>query len=155
MYCFPIFSGHHLDRVPRAAVEKSAIRSFADALLAANAEIRINFNPAKRWMILVRNPEHARFYRAVLNARGRTGAAGAAVGRDGEYARLLFPRRLSVANRHGPVFFYNVIHALGFPWAAYSRALAVDFSTATFISSIFRVQLSGRRRVRLVRFIDV
>ena len=57
----PVFGRNHFDCIPGTAVEKRAIRSLADAFLAADAEIRINFNAAKRFMVRVRNPEHAGF----------------------------------------------------------------------------------------------
>lgn len=69
MQCFPIVGWHHLNRVPGTAVEESAIRSFANAFLTADTEIRINFNAAKGRMILVRDPKHARFDGAIFNAR--------------------------------------------------------------------------------------
>jgi len=69
MHRFPIVGRHHFNRIPGAAVEKSAIRSFANAFLATNAEIGIDFDAAKRRVIFVRHPEHARFDRAILDAR--------------------------------------------------------------------------------------
>ncbi len=111
MHGFPIFSRNHLDGVPGAAVKERAIRPFAGALLAANAEIRINLDAAEGRMIFVRHPEHAAFDRAVFDAGRRARAAGAAVRGDGQDARLLFPHGFAVAYGHGPVFFDNVVHA--------------------------------------------
>lgn len=110
MNCFPIVSGHHFNRVPGTAIEKSPIWSFADAFLTPDAEIRVDFDAAKRRVIFVRHPKHARFDRAIFDTCRRTRTARAAVRGDGEYARLLFASRLTVANRHGPMFFYNVEH---------------------------------------------
>src|SRR5437899_49464 len=74
---------HHRDGIPRAAIEEASIRPFADALLAADAENRINLNAPKRRMVLVRHPEHAVFHRAIFDAGRRPGAAGATLGDDG------------------------------------------------------------------------
>jgi hypothetical protein len=108
---FPILSGHHLNCVPGTAVEKRTIWTFAYALLAANAKIGINFNAAKRRVILVGYPEHARFDGAIFNARGGARAASATIGRNRQDARLLFASGLAIALRHRPVFFYNVVQS--------------------------------------------
>lgn len=110
MNCFPIVGRHHFNRIPGTAVEESAIRTFADAFLAADAEIWIDFNAAKRRVVFVWHPEHTGFNRAVLDTGRRTSAARAAVGCDSEYARLFFASCLAIAYRHGPMFFYNVEH---------------------------------------------
>ena len=59
MQSFPIFSGHHLDRVPGATIKESSIWTFAGAFLAPNTKIRINFDAAEGGMIFIRYPEHA------------------------------------------------------------------------------------------------
>lgn len=110
MHRFPIVGRDHLDRVPRTAIKKGAVRTFANAFLAADAEIGINFDPAERWMVLVRDPEHAGIDRTVFNARRRSCTAGATVSGDGQDARLLLASGLTIANRHWPMFFYNVEH---------------------------------------------
>ena len=110
MLSFPLVCGDHLDGVPRAAVKKRAVRPLAGAFLASNAEIRINFDAAKRRVIFVRDPEHAAFYRAIFDAGRRPGAAGAAVGRDGEDFGFLFARRFPIALRHRPVFLDDLYH---------------------------------------------
>ena len=69
MYRFPVVSGHHLDSVPRTAVEKRAIGTFAGALLAANAQVRIYFDSSKWRMIFIGHPEHAGFNRTILDTR--------------------------------------------------------------------------------------
>ena len=107
---FPVVSRHHLNRIPGTPIKKRAVRSFANAFLAADAEIWINFDAAEWRMILVRNPEHTRFNRAILDARRRTSATSAAISSDGKYARLLLTRCLAVAFRHGPMFFDDVVH---------------------------------------------
>lgn len=107
---FPVVRRHHLNRIPGTSIEKSSIRSFANAFLAADAEIGIDFDAAKRRVIFVRHPEHTSFDRAILDTGRRAGASGAAVGRDSEYARPLFTSCLAVAFRHGPMFFYDVEH---------------------------------------------
>ena len=110
MDCLPIVGGHHFDRIPGTTVEKGAVRTFADALLAADTQIRINFNSSERWVILVRHPEHAGFDRTILDASWRARAAGATVGGDRKNTRPLFACRFAVALRHGPMFFYDVEH---------------------------------------------
>src|SRR5213078_1045072 len=110
MQCFPIIGGHHLNSVPGTAIEKRTVRSFADTFLTADTEIRIDFDAAKRRMVLVRDPKHAGFDRTVLNASWRTGAAGAAIRSDRQDARFLFARRLAIAYGHGPMFVYEVVH---------------------------------------------
>ena len=110
MHSFPVVGRHHFDCIPRAAIEKSAVRSFADALLAADAKIWIDFDAPERWMIVVGYPEHARFDRTIFDARRRTSATSAAVSSDGKYARLLLSGCFAVAFRHGPLFFDDVVH---------------------------------------------
>ena len=113
MHSFPVVGRHHFDCIPRAAIEKSAVRSFADALLAADAKIWIDFDAAERWMVLVGYPEHACFDGTILDARRRTSATSAAVSSDGKYAWLLFASCFAVAYRHGPLFFDDVVHKSG------------------------------------------
>ena len=56
MYGFPVVGRNHLDRVPRTAIEKCPVRTFARALLAADAEIRIYFDSPERRMVFIGNP---------------------------------------------------------------------------------------------------
>ena len=112
MHCFPIVSRHHLNCIPRTAVEERAIGSFANTLLTPDAEIRINFNATEGRMIFIRDPKHARLDRAVFDARRGAGATRATVCRDCEDTRSLFASRFSVTLRHGPVLFYDVEHDL-------------------------------------------
>jgi hypothetical protein len=112
VYGFPVVGGHHLDRVPRAAIEKRAIGTFARTLLAADAEVRIDFDSPKRRMVFIRHPEHAGFNRTILDTRWRAGASGAAVGGNREDARPLLPRGFAVALGHWPVLVYDVVHPL-------------------------------------------
>jgi hypothetical protein len=65
---FPVFRGHHFDSVPRTTVQKRAVRAFADALLATNAEIWVNFDAAEGWVIFVGHPEHTRLDGTILDA---------------------------------------------------------------------------------------
>src|SRR5437764_6343776 len=111
----PVFRGNHLDCVPRAAVEESAVGAFADALLAADAEVWVNLYATEGRVVVVGNPEHARLDGAVLDAGGRACTARTAVGRDGEQARLLLARRLAVALRHRPMLFDDFDHAARTP----------------------------------------
>src|SRR4051812_24851514 len=108
----PVVGRHHLDCVPRTAVEERAVRPLADALLAADAEVRVNLYPPEGRVVFVGNPEHTRINGTVLDARGRARTARAAIGGDGEYARLLLARRLAVADRHRPVLFDYSNHSL-------------------------------------------
>lgn len=60
---------HHDDGIPRAAVQEAAVRTFTEALLAADAQNRINLDAPERRVVLVRHPEHAILDRAILHAR--------------------------------------------------------------------------------------
>jgi len=64
---FPILGGNHFDSVPGTTIQESAVRTFADALLATNAEIRINLNAAEGWVIFVGHPEHTRLDGTILD----------------------------------------------------------------------------------------
>src|SRR4029079_13785788 len=68
MHSFPIVGRDHFNRVPGTAIEERTIRPFADTFLAANTEIGIDFDAPKRRMILVRNPKHTGFDRAIIDA---------------------------------------------------------------------------------------
>ena len=82
----------HDDGVPRAAIQKAAIGTFAQTLLAANTKQGINLNAAEGRMVFVGNPEHAILDRAVFHARRRTGATRAAFSDDGEFFWFLLAR---------------------------------------------------------------
>ena len=66
---FPVIGRYHFNCIPGAAIEKCAVWSFADALLAANAEIWIDFDASERRMIFVGHPEHTCFDGTVFDAR--------------------------------------------------------------------------------------
>ena len=84
------FNGiHHHDGVPGTAVQETAVRTLAEALLAANAQDRVNLDAPERRIVLVRDPEHAVFHRAVLHASRRPGATGAALRYDRQFFGLL------------------------------------------------------------------
>jgi len=70
---------HHNDGVPRTAIQKAAVRSFADTLLTTDTQNWIHLDAAERRMVFVRNPEHAIFHRAVFNAGRRSGTPRAAL----------------------------------------------------------------------------
>ena len=110
MHRFPIVGRNHFDRVPRTAIKKRAVRTFAGALLTADTEVRIYFDSTKRWVVFIRDPEHTGFDRAILDTRRRSGATSAAVRGDRQYARPLLARCFSVALRHRPVFVYDIEH---------------------------------------------
>ena len=61
-------------------------------------------------MVFIRHPNHAGLDGTVFDAGGGASATGAAIGSDSEYSRLLLARRLTVANRHGPMFLDDVEH---------------------------------------------
>src|SRR6266852_2034458 len=83
---------HHDDGVPRTAIQEAAVGAFAEALLAADALEGVNLDAPERRIVLVRNPKHAVFHRTIFNAGGRSGAAGAALGNNGQFFRLLLAR---------------------------------------------------------------
>ena len=112
---FPVFCRHHFNCVPRTTVQESAVRTFADALLTADAEIRIDFNAAEWWMVFIRHPEHTGLDGTILDTSGRSGTSGTTVRRDGKDAWFLLARGLSVALRHRPMFLYNVVQTF-VPW---------------------------------------
>src|SRR5260221_10611413 len=98
--------GGHRDGVPRAAIQEASVRPLTDALLASDAQNRIDLNAAKWIMILVRHPEHAVFHPTILHARRRPRATRAALrydrkffwsflarGADAFGTRLLLPLR--------------------------------------------------------------
>lgn len=109
MDSLPVVSRHHLDGVPGTAVQKRAIRSFADAFLATDAKIWIDLDASEWRMVLVRHPEHAGFNGAIFDASRRSGATGAAIRGNGEYAGAFLACRLTVAFRHGKVLVYDVV----------------------------------------------
>jgi len=61
-------------------MQKTSVRAFAGAFLAAYAENWVYLDSAEWRIILIRNPEHAVFDRAVFDACGRTSASSAALG---------------------------------------------------------------------------
>ena len=83
---------HHDDGVPGAAIEEATVRALAQALLAPDAENRIDLNASEWRMVLVWNPKHAIFDGAVFDAGGRAGATGTAFGDHGKFFGLLFAR---------------------------------------------------------------
>src|ERR1035441_3641286 len=82
-----LFYSYHFYGVPWAAVQESAVGTLASALLAADAEDRIDLDTAERPMILIGHPVHAIRHRAIGHAGRRSGAAGAAFGDDGKFLR--------------------------------------------------------------------
>jgi hypothetical protein len=78
------FRRHHFDGIPRAAVQKAAVRTFAGTLLAADAKYRVDFDPAEGGMVLIGDPVHAVGDRAVRDTGRRARAARAAFGDDRE-----------------------------------------------------------------------
>jgi len=110
VHSFPIVGRHHFNRVPGTAIKKCAIRSFADAFLAADAEIRIHFDAPEWRMIFVWYPEHAGFDWTVFDTCRRACATSTTIRRDSKNARLLLTCGFAVAYRHGPLFFYDIVH---------------------------------------------
>src|SRR6266566_377985 len=91
-FFFPRGRIHHDDGVPGAAIEEATVRALAKALLAPDAEKRVDLNASEGRVILVRNPKHAIFDGAVFDAGGRTGATGAAFGDDGKFFGFFLAR---------------------------------------------------------------
>ena len=83
---------YHRDGIPGTAIQKTSIRPFAEAFLAANAQDWIDCDPAERRIILVRHPEHAIFHWAIFDAGRRAGASRAALGDDREFFGFLLAR---------------------------------------------------------------
>src|SRR5579871_2890066 len=86
------FDGYHLDRIPGAAVEESSVGALADALLASDAQFRIDFDVPERRVILVRDPIHTVGNRAIRHAGRRSGTPGTALRDDGKFLGPLFAR---------------------------------------------------------------
>ena len=82
----------HDDGVPRAAIQETAVRAFAEALLAADAKNRIDLDAPERRIVLVRHPEHAVFHGTVLDAGRRARAAGAALGDNRQFFGFFLAR---------------------------------------------------------------
>src|SRR6266516_4144254 len=97
MHGFPVFRWYHLDSIPGATIEERTVRPFAGAFLAAYAEVGIDLDTPERRMILVGNPKHTSLNRTVFDAGRRSRAPGAAICGDGQNARLLLARCLTIA----------------------------------------------------------
>jgi hypothetical protein len=95
---FPIIGGNHLDGVPGATIEKSAIGTLAGTLLAANAKIRINLDTTKGRVIFIGQPKHASFDWTVFDAGGGTRTARAAISGYSQNTRPLFPRSFTITD---------------------------------------------------------
>ena len=93
---------NHVNGVPRAAFKERAVRAFAGAQLASDAQQGIDDDAAKRGVVLIRRPIHAICNRAVLDASRRAGASRAALINDRENMGFALPlgRR---AGRNGRV----------------------------------------------------
>src|SRR5271169_3558308 len=87
-----LFYSYHFYGVPQTAIQKSSVRTFAGALLAADAEDRIDLDTTERPMIFVRHPVHAIRHRAIGHAGGRSGATRAAFRDDGKFLGPLLAR---------------------------------------------------------------
>src|SRR6476646_253687 len=85
------FYGHHLDGIPRATIQESAIRAFAGAFLAADAKHGIDLDVAEWRMILVGNPVHAIGNRAIWHASGRPRTPCTTLGDDGQLLGPFLP----------------------------------------------------------------
>src|SRR5579872_3096522 len=86
------FYSYHFYGVPGAAIEESAVRALAGALLTADAQDRVDLDVAEGRMVLVGHPIHAVGHGAVGHAGGRSGAPGATLRDDGEFLGPLLPR---------------------------------------------------------------
>ena len=90
VYAFKLGKRHHVNRVPGAALQESAIGTFAGAKFAPNAEQGINDNAPERGMVLVRGPKHAISNRAVLDASRGSRAPRAGLIDDGKNVGFAF-----------------------------------------------------------------
>src|SRR6185295_2893775 len=97
---FPFGGVHHRYSIPGATFQEGAVGAFAGAELAADAQIRIDFDTAVRVVILIRDPEHARIDGTVLDAGRRARASGAVVHYDREDLRFFLPE-VGPPVRHG------------------------------------------------------
>src|SRR2546427_8882935 len=80
VHSFPVVGRHHFDRIPWTTIEERSIRPLTDTFLAADAEVRINFDATEWRMIFVGYPEHASFDRTVFDASRRARATRTTVG---------------------------------------------------------------------------
>lgn len=65
---FPIIGRYHFNRIPRTAIEKSAVWALARTFLATDAEVWVDFYAAEWRMIFIGHPEHTGFDGTVLDA---------------------------------------------------------------------------------------
>jgi len=91
-FLFHLSCIHHRDGVPRAAIEEAAVRTLAQALLAADTKNGVDCDAAEWRMVLVGHPKHAVFDRTIFDARGRAGASRAALRDHRQFLRLLLSR---------------------------------------------------------------
>ncbi|HZE69060.1 MAG TPA: hypothetical protein VE135_05990 [Pyrinomonadaceae bacterium] len=111
MQRFPVVCRHHLNGVPWTSVEEGAVRTFSGAFLTTYAEVWVDLDPPEWRVIFVGHPEHAGFDWTVFYTGRRACAAGAAISGNCQYARPFLPSCFTVADRHWPMFFNDVVHA--------------------------------------------
>src|ERR1035438_8571760 len=87
-----LFYSYRFSGVPGSAIQKSSVRTLAGALLAADAEDRIDLDTAERQMVFIGHPVHAIGHRATGHAGRRSGATRAAFGDDGKFLGPLLAR---------------------------------------------------------------
>jgi len=114
----------HNDGVPGAAVEEAAVRTFAEALLAADAKNGIDRDTPEWCAVFIRHPEHAVFDGTIFHASRRPGASRAALGNDRQFLWLLLSRRgKAFGSRFGLHLVWN--HADSFGGAGCRRHVAI------------------------------
>ena len=103
---------NQVNRIPRAAFQKSPIRPLARTQFASDAQKRIHNNPPHRRMIRIRSPEHAIFHRAIIHARRRSRASRAALVDHSQNMRLALP--LVVSPRRPRLFLLHLTRNIFF-----------------------------------------
>ena len=90
---------NHLDGIPRAPIQQNPVGSAARALGASDAGGGIDFHPAKRRAILVRDPVDTGLHGTAVHADRRPGAARAFLVDDRQIPRR-FTAQIGASVRH-------------------------------------------------------
>ena len=90
IFRFVFFGWNHIDSVPGTTIQESAAGSLAGAFLTTDTLQGINPDPSCRHLVVC-DPDHAVFYRAVGLAGRRAGAPGTAFIYDCDFFWLSLP----------------------------------------------------------------